>query len=145
LHELSIAQSIVEFALYEADRNRADRVVELDVEVGELMQIDTEVLRNALGALMAGPRLAGAMARISLESAHFSCHRCGTEWDMLEAKRQLSAVPESLLIREPDSNEVPLHFLPDLYAAYIRCPACGSSDFNALRGDDIRVMRVVLE
>ena len=145
MHELSVAQSIVEFALYEADRNKSDKVVELDVDVGELMQVDIGVLREALGALMTGPRLAGAETRVSTETAYFSCRRCGSEWDMLEAKKQLLEVPESLLIREPESNEVALHFLPDLYAAFIRCPACGSSDFAALRGDDIRVMRVVLE
>jgi hydrogenase nickel insertion protein HypA len=145
LHELSIAQSIVEFALYEADKNRAERVAELDVEVGEIMQVDSEVLKKALAALMAGPRLTGAHVRVRLEPAHFLCRRCGSEWDMADTKEQLSQVPDSLLIREPDSNELPLHFLPDLYAAFIRCPTCGSSDFSAVRGDDIRVMRVVLE
>ena len=145
MHELSVAQSIVEFALYEADRNKAEKVVELDVDVGELMQVDIRVLRKALGALMTGPRLTGAKTRVSVEGAYFSCRRCGSEWDMLEAKKQLSEVPEWLLVREPESNEVALHFLPDLYAAFIRCPTCGSSDFTALRGDDIRVMRVVLE
>jgi Zn finger protein HypA/HybF involved in hydrogenase expression len=100
LHELSVAQSIVEFALYEADRNKADRVVELDVDVGELMQVDIGVLRKALGALMTGPRLAGAETRVRVEIAYFSCRRCGSEWDMLEAKKQLLEVPESLLIRD---------------------------------------------
>lgn len=145
MHELSIAQSIVELALHEADKNKADTVTEVDVNVGEVMQVDPEILRKALGALMTGPRLAGAQVRVRLEPAYFSCRKCGSEWDMVEAKKQLSQVPDSLLIREPDSKELPLHFLPDLCAAFIRCPACGSSDFSAVRGDDVRVMRVVLE
>ena len=145
MHELSVAQSIVEFALYEADRNKAEKVVELDVDVGELMQVDTDVLRKALGALMNGPRLAGARVEVQTESASFSCQRCESRWDMQDAREQLSQVPDSLLVREPDSNEVPIHFLPALYSAFLKCPACGSTDFSAVRGEEIRVMRIVLE
>jgi hydrogenase nickel incorporation protein HypA/HybF len=145
LHELSVARSIVDVVLDEADKNNAAAVAEVDIDVGEIMQVDAEVLRKALAALMTGPRLAGAQVRVRIEKAKFSCHRCGSEWDMADAKKQLSEVPDSLMIREPDSNELPLHFLPNLYAAFIRCPTCGTSDFSAVRGDDIRVMRVVLE
>ena len=140
-----MAQSIVEFVLYEADKNGAVRVSEVEIDVGELMQVDIVVLRNALNALLTGPRLAGARMKVQVEPAFFLCGNCGSKWDMQDAKKQLSEVSDNLLVREPESKEVPLHFLPGLYTAFLRCPTCGSTDFSALQGEDIRLMRVVLE
>ncbi|MGA2199937.1 MAG: hydrogenase/urease maturation nickel metallochaperone HypA [Nitrososphaerales archaeon] len=145
MHELSVAQSIVEFVVEQADENRADRVSEVDVQVGEVMRVDAAVLKKALGALMVGPRLAGARVSVSVERASFSCQKCGSRWDMKDAEKQLSGVSDSLLVREPESNEVPLHFLPGLYTAFLRCPSCGSTDFAATQGEDVRVTKVVLE
>jgi hypothetical protein len=64
---------------------------------------------------------------------------------MKETRKQLSEISKGLLVEEPDSREVPLHFLPGLYNTFIRCPQCGSTDFSALQGEDIRVRRVVLD
>jgi hydrogenase nickel incorporation protein HypA/HybF len=145
MHELSIAQSIVDYALSETERQNAKKVTELDVDVGELMQVDTKVLLNALNMLMTDPRLKDCEVRVRATIASFSCRRCSSTWGMAEAKRQLGAVPENLLVKEPESDELPLHFLPYLYPAFIHCPKCGSSDLAVTEGEDVQIRRLVLE
>jgi hydrogenase nickel incorporation protein HypA/HybF len=145
MHELSIAASIVQYSLSEANKNKASRVAEMHVEVGELMQVETDVLSEALNHMMTGPRLVGAKVKVSVRSASFTCGKCGARWGMDEAKKQLSGVPRSLLVQEPDSKEVPLHFLPHLYPAFVHCPKCESSDVSVTDGQDVLLTRLVLE
>jgi hydrogenase nickel insertion protein HypA len=145
LHELSIAQSVVSAVLLEAEKNNASHVKEINLDVGELMQLETDVLADALNMLMTGEKLNGAKVSVHVKSALFSCRRCGNRWDMSEVKRQLERVPDSLLVREPDSKEVPLHFFPYLYSSFANCPKCGSTDVATLDGDDIKLRTLILE
>ena len=145
MHELSVAQSIVDAVLSEAEKNNAKKVEEINVDVGELMQIDAQALEEMLILLMKGPKLARAKVRLNVQKASFLCRRCTEKWDMTEARKQLSSVPDDLLIREPDSKELPLHFLPYLYPAFLRCPKCGSSDIAVIQGEDIRIRRLIME
>jgi hydrogenase nickel incorporation protein HypA/HybF len=145
MHELSVAQSIVDYALTEVEKRNATKVGEISVEVGELMQVDTKVLLDALRMLMSGPKLEGCKVRIQVAAASFSCRRCSSEWGMDEARSQLGAVSHDLLVKEPDSDELPLHFLPYLYPAFIHCPKCGSSDVAVTEGEDVQIRKLVVE
>ena len=145
MHELSIAQSVVSAVLLEAEKNNATQVKEINLDVGELMQLETDVLTNALNMLMTGEKLNGAKVFLHLKSAAFACRKCGNQWDMSEVKRQLEKVPDSLLVREPDSKEVPLHFFPYLYSSFANCSKCGSVDVATLDGDDIKLRTLVME
>jgi hydrogenase nickel incorporation protein HypA/HybF len=145
LHELAIAQSIVESAAEEAFKAKAKRVTSIEVDVGELMQLDVKALRQAFKMLMSGPMLKGARVSVEVSPASFACNRCGERWGMPEARRQLDLVADELRVREPDSVELPLHFLPQLYPAFVRCPKCGSADSEAVEGEDLVLRRVVVE
>jgi len=145
MHELGVAQSVVDAVLSEAEKNNAQKVEEINVDVGELMQIDSEALEKMLILLMKGPKLAGTRVRLNVQKASFSCRKCTGKWDMTEARKQLSSVPDDLLIREPDSKELPLHFLPYLYPAFLRCPKCGSSDIAVTQGEDIRLRKLIMK
>ena len=145
MHELSIAQNIVDAVLSEVQDKGAKRVTEISVDVGQLMQLDRNALAFALRLLMTGPVLKGARVRVHVRKAFFSCRKCNLEWGMAEAQKQLADVPDTLRVREPDSEELPLHFLPFLYPAFIRCPRCGSSDIFSKEGEEIQLRRVVME
>lgn len=99
MHELSVAQSITDFALSEANKHKAERVKELCVDVGELMQVDTTVLRDALKMLTTNLKFKDCDVRIDVVRAAFACRRCSSRWGMAEAKRQLGAVPKDLLVK----------------------------------------------
>ena len=144
MHELSVAHNVVEYALSEAARNNSNKVEEIDVEVGELTQVDPKVLSDALALFMTGTVLEGCRARVVVADASFACRKCSCEWGRPEIRKELERVPDDLKVREPDSQELPLHFLPGLYSAFIHCPRCGSSDISALSGEDIRIRRLAL-
>lgn len=145
MHELSIAQSIIDYAVAEADKNDAKLVREIRIEVGELMQVDVEALKYLVKLLMKGPRLENCRVEFKTKEADFRCGKCGTTWGMKEAKQQLQRTTDSLLVREPDSKELPLHFLPSLYSSFVHCPKCGSADIVVESGEDIRLRRLVME
>ncbi len=117
---------------------------EIDIEVGQLMQVDRRVLKDALTILITGPILKGAKIHLRVARARFSCRRCGHRWTMNEAKKQLSSISDKLLVREPDSRELPLHFLPYLYPAFLHCSRCGSSDVEVPEGEEIILRRLVM-
>ena len=145
MHEMGIAQNIVDTVLSEAEKKGAKRITEISVDVGQLMQLDRDALAFGLKLLMRGPTLRGARVRVRVRKASFSCRRCNSEWGMAEAQKQLAEVPDALRVREPDSKELPLHFLPYLYPAFIRCPGCGSSDIFSREGEEIKFRRVLME
>jgi hydrogenase nickel insertion protein HypA len=146
MHELSIAQSIIDAVLFEAEKNNAKTVREINIDVGELMQLDIQALSGALNLLMKGSKLGEARIFTHVKEAAFSCRSCGAKWSMADARKELDQVPDDLRIREPDSKELPLHFLPYIYSAFVHCPKCGSSDAAASDGaEDIRLRRLVME
>lgn len=145
MHEFSIAQSIIDSIADEAHVKNAKAVSEISVDIGELMQLDVDTLRAGLKILLAGPLFSDAKVRLHVVRAKFSCRRCAHAWTMSQAKRQLLEVPDELLVREPDSKELPLHFLPHLYPAFLHCPKCGSSDVRVIRGKEILLRRLVMQ
>jgi len=145
LHELSLAQGVADAAAEEASKNGSARVVEIDLEVGELAQVDTKALQEALSLLMTGPVLGRCVVRISTAPASFICAKCSAGWGMTDALKQLEQIPDQLRVREPESKEFPLHFFPQLYSSFIHCPKCGSADVSAAAGEDIRIRRLGLE
>jgi len=145
MHELGIAQSIVDYAVSEAKARKASRVSVIQVEVGQLSMIEKPILSNALRMLRTGPMMEGCKFRVRERKVSFTCRKCSASWAMEEAMKQLDKVPQELLVREPDSKEVPLHFLPSLYPAFVRCPKCGSADLDVVAGEDVRIMRLVFE
>ena len=145
MHEMGIAQGIVDYAVNEAKARNSSKVAEIQVEVGELSMIDRSILSNALRLLKTGPMMGGCRFRVRVRKVSFECRKCSAKWPMAEAMKQLEKVPQDLLVREPDSREVPLHFLPSLYPAFVRCPKCGSADLDVTAGEDVKIMRLVFE
>jgi hydrogenase nickel incorporation protein HypA/HybF len=145
LHEMSLAHSVVASVLAEADKHKATKVVKIRLAIGELMQLDKGILVESFKSLLEGPILGGAELEVVDDRAAFSCQKCSAKWGMDEAREQLKNVAPDLLVSEPDSRELPLHFLPELYPAFIHCPRCGSSDIFLSDGGAIRITRLVLE
>jgi hydrogenase nickel incorporation protein HypA/HybF len=145
LHEMSLAHSVIASILSEADKHKAKKVIKIRLAVGELMQLDKGILVESFKSLLEGPVLGGAELEVIDDRAAFTCQKCSAKWGMDEAKKQLKSVAPELLISEPDSKELPLHFLPELYPAFIHCPSCGSSDIFLSDGGVIKITRLVLE
>ncbi len=139
MHEYGIAQSIADYMLAEAHRRKAEGVSEVRVEVAELTMVDTKVLSHALRLLMKGEVLAGCRVKVAKARSSFVCRKCSSRWTMAEAAKQIGAIPEALKVREPDSTEAPMHFIPSLAPAFVRCPKCGSADVEIEGGENVRI------
>jgi hydrogenase nickel incorporation protein HypA/HybF len=130
MHELALADAVVTAALEIADRGGLSVITRLDVRVGELQRIDTEVFEFALKEVIpAGePRLGAVAIDLSTETAEFRCRPCDHRFGL---ERNRGAVGS-------DESEA-IHFVPELAHAFLRCPRCQSPDFELLRGRGVSI------
>jgi len=122
LHEWALAEAIV-FAIEEEARKRNSKVIEVaEVVLGELQNVDKEIFEFALNELVNTLREHGIdVHKLSIvhEDAVFKCLRCGHIWKLRDT--DLS-----------DDVREAIHFVPDVARVYIRCPDCGSHDFEII-------------
>lgn len=76
MHELSIAQSILEIAERHLPPDRGQRVTAVRLKVGELAGVVEESLLFCFGAITAGTRLEGASLDIERVPLSARCGRC---------------------------------------------------------------------
>ncbi|MDW8036384.1 MAG: hydrogenase nickel incorporation protein HypA [Candidatus Korarchaeum sp.] len=144
MHEWSLAEVIVETLASKVKLEGTRRISEVEIIHGEMMELELDILRFALEELSKGTPLEGSRFIFKEEKASFRCNSCGYNWDFEQAHESL---PEDLGIREGvnGDKESPIHFIPYLAQALMKCPSCGSRDFDVESGRDLRICRVVLE
>lgn len=76
MHEVSLAEGILELVEAAAQRESFQRVSRLHLEVGALAGVDVEALRFALACAGAGTRIAGATLQIDQPPATAWCLAC---------------------------------------------------------------------
>ena len=142
MHEWSLADAVVRSLLGFMASEGLTSIREVEVTWGEILELDTEIFEEAFYELSRGTPLEGAKLVLRKEKAYFKCNSCGAEWDFKTADEMLSR--EFEIMEEPAGvRESPLHFLPDLARTLLRCPKCGSRDFDLIGGKDLRVSKVV--
>jgi hydrogenase nickel incorporation protein HypA/HybF len=67
------------------------------------------------------------------EAASFRCKICGEEWGFAD-------MPD---VGEEEREAI--HFMPEAAHVYMRCPACGSPDFQVERGRGVTIRSIDLE
>jgi hydrogenase nickel incorporation protein HypA/HybF len=95
-------------------------VIEVTIRIGELQQIDMEAFKFALEQL-SGQYSIRARFKFKEEGVEFRCRVCGKTWPFER---------ENL---DPDAREA-IHFIPEVAHAFLRCPRCGSPDFEVVKG-----------
>ncbi|MDO5823840.1 hydrogenase maturation nickel metallochaperone HypA [Methanobrevibacter sp.] len=120
MHELSMAQGIINAVLDTANENNATEVNEVTVEVGRLAMINPEQLQFILGVLIENTIIEDAEINFEEIPAEIKCLDC--EFD-----------GEAVL---DDS---------DHYAPLVKCPNCDSLSVDIINGKDIVVKNIVIE
>ena len=143
MHEWSIASGIVRAVLKFMEEKGIGGVEEVVVRVGELAQLDVEILSEAFKLISEETPLKGAKLKVEVEPARFRCQRCGAEWGMGEVLEQLRAAP--LIPDEEGGLDPPIHYMPELVYAFAKCPRCGSRDFSTISGMGVKVVRLKLQ
>ena len=77
MHELGVANEILDVALAEADRHAAKKVTSIRVRVGVLRSIEPENLTFLFGHLARGTFAEGALLEIEEEPVRVECETCG--------------------------------------------------------------------
>jgi hydrogenase nickel incorporation protein HypA/HybF len=120
MHEWALAEAVVRAARQIAEKENLREVREVTIKVGALQQVEEGILRFALSQLKPAS-FKNAEFRIVKASTTLRCRVCGRKW--LFRKSHLDA----------DTAEA-IHFVPEVVHSYIKCPKCGSPDFEILEG-----------
>jgi hydrogenase nickel incorporation protein HypA/HybF len=129
VHEFALAEAVLTSALQAADRERLDRILAIRVRIGELQRIRKDVFAFALKEMLpaAEPRLAATEMTLEIVPARFRCRACDRSFDLAEAGEQGADEAEAI------------HFVPELAHAFLRCPGCGSADFEVAAGRGVSI------
>lgn len=79
MHELSIAQSLVEETLRILDKECGAGVTAVTVSVGDLSGVEADALATVFPFAAEGTPMAGAELRIEKVAARIRCNSCGSE------------------------------------------------------------------
>ncbi|MCF3652901.1 MAG: hydrogenase nickel incorporation protein HypA [Aigarchaeota archaeon] len=123
MHEWALAEAVVSTISRIASEKGLGEVIEVTIRIGELQQIDLDAFKFALEQLSSQYSIR-AKFEFREERAEFRCRVCGETWPF--KKEDLG----------PDISEA-IHVIPEVAHAFLRCPRCGSPDFEVVRGRGI--------
>jgi hydrogenase nickel incorporation protein HypA/HybF len=128
MHEWALAEAIINAASEIAEKEGLKEITEVRISVGELQQIERNILRFALTHLRTD-KFGKTKFRIETEKAQLKCRACGTTW--IFSRKKL----------DENASEA-IHFVPEIAHTYISCPKCSSPDFEILEGRGILLQSV---
>jgi hydrogenase nickel incorporation protein HypA/HybF len=128
MHEWALAEAVISAASEAAEKEGLKVVAEVRIRVGELQQIEKDVLMFALQQIRKG-ELENAEFKIEEARGRMKCRSCGRVWIFNKEKFDENVVEA-------------IHFVPEVAHAYIKCPKCGSSDFDVVEGRGIWLLSV---
>jgi len=121
MHEWALAEAVISTISRLAESEGLREIKEVKLKIGELQQIELEVFKFALTQLRDSSLLRNAKFNIEVVNAEIKCRNCGFRWS-LEKEKINGDVAEAI------------HFVPEVIHAFIRCPKCGSPDFEVIGG-----------
>jgi hydrogenase nickel incorporation protein HypA/HybF len=120
MHEWALAEAILASAKELAEKEKLKEVTEVTIRIGELQQVEAPILRFAISQLK--PEIfKSAKFRILKARSTLKCRVCGSTWQF-NIKRMDKETAEAI------------HFVPEVAHAYVKCPKCGSPDFEIVSG-----------
>ena len=120
MHEWALAEAVIAAASEIAEKEGLSEVTEVKIKVGELQQIERDILEFAFSQLKPA-KFKKAKFTIETAKAELKCRVCGHEWIFKKEKLD-------------ESTAEAIHFVPEIAHTYIKCPKCGSPDFEILSG-----------
>lgn len=120
MHELSMADAIVKTAIEVAEKNDAQQITEVTIEIGELTLLNPEQLKFMVGVLSEDTILEEAEIIIEAIPIEIKCKSCDFE----------GPVP---------SDELD-HFVP-----IVNCPECEGQNIEIIKGRECNVKTIKIE
>jgi len=120
MHELSMADAMVKTVIEVAEKNDAQEITEVSIELGEMTLLNPEQLKFMLEVLSEDTLLEGAEIIIDTIPIEIKCHGCGY------------------------SGKTPSDDL-DHYAPILNCPECESMELEIISGRECNVKSIKIE
>lgn len=120
MHEWALAEAVIGSVQRFAKNEGFSTIDEVTIRVGELQNVDIEIFEFAISQLRL-PMLEHTVFRVEVQPTQLRCRVCTEQWN-----------PHSNTLAEDIAESV--HFVPEVAHAYIKCPHCGSPDFEVLSG-----------
>lgn len=120
MHEWALADAVITAAQQIAEKEKLREIKEVTIKIGELQQVEKEILRFALSQLKPAS-FKNADFHIKKTKTKLKCRVCGNTW--LFTKNKLD-----------EETAEAIHFVPEVAHAYIKCPKCSSPDFEIAEG-----------
>ena len=120
MHEWALAEAVITAARQTAEKERLKEVKEVTIKIGELQQIEQDILLFALSQLKPAS-FKNSKFYISKAKTKLKCRVCEHIW--LFEKSELD-----------ENTSEAIHFVPEVAHSYIKCPKCGSPDFEISAG-----------
>lgn len=128
MHEWALAESIITAATKIATKRKLKEIKEITVRIGELQQIEEDILSFAFEQLKKDI-FRNAKFLILRAKTELECQICGVKW--IFRRKNL----------DEDTIEK-IHFVPEVAHAYIKCPNCKSPDFKIIQGRGIWLEKI---
>ena len=120
MHELSMAQGILNAVLEAAEENDAIEVTDIVIEIGRLAMLNPEQVKFMLSVLSENTIAENANITIENIDVEIECYACGF--------KGIANVDDS-----------------DHYAPMILCPKCESHRVDVINGKDVTVKNISIE
>ncbi len=120
MHEWALAEAVIATAMQIAEKEGLKQITEVTVKIGELQDVERSIFRFALTQLKP-ESFRNTTFRLTKSKTSLKCRVCGNTWLLKKTKL------------DKDAAEA-IHFVPEVAHTYIKCPKCGSPDFEILEG-----------
>ena len=130
MHEWALAEAVITTAINVAKKEKITKIKTINVQLGELQQIDEEIFRYAMDELVELHKkyFSKVDININIEKTTLQCNHCGHTW-------LYDSMKDSL---DKDEAEA-IHFIPEVAFVHTRCPQCGSPDFRVTQGRGVSI------
>jgi len=136
MHEWALAESILVAGLEAAKKEHLKTLTNIVIGIGELQQIEVDIFEFALKEIIQTykDQLAKLTYTIKIIPSTLQCKTCAHTWTFAESKKSLS-----------DDEGESIHFIPEVAFVHMRCPKCGSPDFEITEGRGVSILQLTGE
>ena len=120
MHEWALAEAVIKTVSQIAEKKGLADIREVNIKIGELQQVDVEIFKFALSQLRTS-KLQRAKFNIKRDETKLRCRVCSYKWSFSAAKL------------DEEAREA-VHFVPEIAHVFMKCPRCGSRDFEVVSG-----------
>jgi len=121
MHEFSMAQQIFNIVMKVAKENGVEKILEINLEVGQLTFLNPDQLKFALKVLSEDTIAKDAQIKIEIIQPEIRCNNC--------------QYTGKISYNGPEYHAI-------YPVAFLKCPKCGNSDVEIIRGRECNIKNI---